>query len=181
MSDFYRSCAEGIALSLNCSSCSIKDYKRLSLMLVTPAEPGTFIAQLIERTWEANTAPTILLVDDDPNILRPLRLLLERDGYRVLTALNGESALSTVAIENPGLIVTDWMMSPLDGVGLCGRLRDDTATADIPVVMLSAALPPHPTEQLWDVFLLKPTPIARLMEVIRTLLKGRRPDTSGHG
>lgn len=84
---------------------------------------------------------TILLVDDDPNILRPLRLLLEREGYRVLTASDGQAALAAAAVESPNLIVTDWMMPRLDGVGLCRQLRDDAATADIPVVMLSAASP----------------------------------------
>ncbi|WP_429364357.1 response regulator transcription factor [Paraburkholderia sp. GAS32] len=115
---------------------------------------------------------TILLVDDDPNILRPLRLLLEREGYSVLTAPDGQAALAAAVVESPNLIVTDWMMPRLDGVGLCRELRDDAATADIPVVMLSAASPPPPVEPLWDVLLPKPTPIARLTEVICTLLRG---------
>src|ERR1700709_644474 len=89
---------------------------------------------------------TILLVDDDPNILRPLRWLLEREGFRVLTALDGQAALAAAAIERPGLIVTDWMMPRIDGVELCRRLKADIAMAGIPVVMLSAALPPHPSE-----------------------------------
>ncbi|MFM0091749.1 response regulator [Paraburkholderia sediminicola] len=116
---------------------------------------------------------TILLVDDDPNILRPLRWLLEREGFRLLTALDGQAALATVAIERPGLIVTDWMMPRVDGVELCRQLKGDITTAAIPVVMLSAALPPHPSEQLWDVLLLKPAPIGRLIKVIHSLLDER--------
>jgi CheY-like chemotaxis protein len=114
--------------------------------------------------------PTVLLVDDDPNILRPLRLLVEREGYRVLTAGDGAAALAVAAIESPGLIVTDWMMPRVDGVELCRRLKNDIATADIPVVMLSAALPPEPAEPLWDVLLLKPAPIGRLINTIHSLL-----------
>ncbi|HEX7913967.1 MAG TPA: response regulator [Paraburkholderia sp.] len=113
---------------------------------------------------------TVLLVDDDPNILRPLRLLVEREGYRVLTAADGAAALAIASIENPGLIVTDWMMPRVDGVELCRRLRNDTATADIPVVMLSAALPPESDEPLWDVLMLKPAPIGRLLSAIHNLL-----------
>ena len=90
---------------------------------------------------------------------------------RVLTAPDGEAALAAVAVESPGLIVTDWMMPHVDGVELCQQLKRDTATADIPVVMLSAALPPHPKEQLWDLLLLKPAPIGRLIKEIRTLLE----------
>ncbi|MFL9888256.1 response regulator [Paraburkholderia agricolaris] len=119
---------------------------------------------------------TILLVDDDPNILRPLRWLLEREGFRLLTALDGQVALATVAIERPGLIVTDWMMPRVDGVELCRRLKGDIMTAAIPVVMLSAALPPHPSEQLWDVLLLKPAPVGRLIKVIHSLLDERLPE-----
>ncbi|WP_341317611.1 response regulator [Paraburkholderia sp. IMGN_8] len=123
---------------------------------------------------------TLLLVDDDPNILRPLRLLLEPEGYRVLKAPDGQAALAAIATERPTLIVTDWMMPRTDGVGLCRRLKDDAATADIPVVMLSAASPPYPTEPLWDVLLPKPTLIARLIREIRTLLKGRGSSASAH-
>ena len=88
----------------------------------------------------------------------------------MLTAQNGEAALAAAAIERPNLIVTDWMMPRIDGVELCRRLKDDAATAGIPVVMLSAALPPHPAERQWDEFLRKPTPMGRLMNVIRALL-----------
>ena len=123
---------------------------------------------------------TILLVDDDPNILRPLRLLLEREGYRVLTAPDGQAALAAAVVESPNLIVTDWMMPRMDGVGLCRRLKDDAATADIPVVMLSAASPPPPVEPLWNVLLPKPTPIGRLIKVICTLLKGRGSGAPTH-
>jgi DNA-binding response OmpR family regulator len=123
---------------------------------------------------------TILLVDDDPNLLRPLKLLLEREGFRVLTAPDGEAALDATAMERPDLIVTDWMMPRLDGVGMCRRLKDSTAMADIPVVILSAASPPQPREPLWDNRLMKPTPIDGLIKVIRTLLKGRGAGASAH-
>ena len=98
-------------------------------------------------------------------------MVLEAEGYRVLTATNGEAALVVAAATRPGLVVTDWMMPCVDGVRLCQRLKATRATSDIPVILLSAALPPPPTEQLWDVQLLKPVPIARLLKVIRTLLE----------
>ncbi|WP_434660751.1 response regulator [Paraburkholderia sp. A3BS-1L] len=117
---------------------------------------------------------TILLVDDDRKILEPLRILLEAEGYRVLTALNGAAAESITEVERPDLIVTDWMMPGVDGVGLCRWLKPDKATAAIPVVMLSAAQPPGSRERLWDVFLRKPTPIARLIAAVSTLLDTSR-------
>ncbi|WMY09086.1 response regulator [Paraburkholderia phenoliruptrix] len=117
---------------------------------------------------------TILLVDDDSKILRPLRIILEAEGYRVLTALNGKAAESVTEVDQPDLIVTDWMMPGVDGVALCRWLKRDRATAAIPVIMLSAAQPPRPCERLWDVLLRKPTPIARLIEVISSLLETHR-------
>jgi CheY-like chemotaxis protein len=140
---------------------------------------GTFIAPSSE--WlpsEVNGTSglaTVLIVDDDPNILRPLQLLVEEEGYRVVTALDGRAALAATAIESPGLVVTDWMMPHIDGVELCRRLKDDPATADIPVVMLSAAFPPTPKEPLWDVLLRKPAPIGHLIKAIHTLLDTPHP------
>jgi CheY-like chemotaxis protein len=152
---------------------------RASAML---ERPGTFIAASTGCPFNANGASglaTVLLVDDDPNILRPLQFLVEREGYRVVTAQDGRAALAAMAIESPGLIVTDWMMPHIDGVELCRRLKGNPATADIPVVMLSAALPPTPKEPLWDVLLRKPAPIAQLTKAIHTLLGRRRPDSPG--
>ncbi|MEM5446930.1 response regulator [Paraburkholderia guartelaensis] len=114
--------------------------------------------------------PRFILVDDDPNILPPLRILLEAEGYRVLTALNGLAAMPVTAAGRPDVIVTDWMMPAVDGVAFCRWLKADPATATIPVVMLSAALPPCPTGNLWDVLLMKHTPIGRLLHVIGRLL-----------
>ncbi|QCP51646.1 response regulator [Trinickia violacea] len=118
------------------------------------------------------------MVDDDARILAPLQVLLEAEGYRVLLALNGEAAVSVTDIEHPDLIVTDWMMPVLDGVAFCRRLKANRATARIPVVMLTAVVPPASAEVLWNALLRKPAPIARLIDVIRDLLalsRSRRP------
>lgn len=113
---------------------------------------------------------TILLVDDDASMLAPVRLVLEATGYRVLVALDGEMAASVTTAEHPDLIVTDWMMPVLDGVALCQRLKANKATARIPIVMLTAGMPPPQTEALWTTLLRKPAPMSRLVEVIRNLL-----------
>jgi DNA-binding response OmpR family regulator len=112
---------------------------------------------------------TILLVDDDSKLLDALQLVLEAEGYRVLTAEDGQAALVVAATTSPGLVVTDWMMPNVDGVALCRRLKANRETSAIPVILLSAALPPDPGERLWDVQLRKPVSIARLLEAIRSL------------
>jgi CheY-like chemotaxis protein len=122
-----------------------------------------------ERTHYPAVA-TILLVDDDTKFLRPLRLLLEAEGYRVLTATDGEVATAITVLQRPNLIVTDWMMPRVDGIAFCRRLKADPVTDGIPVVMLSAAEPPILGEPLWSTLLRKPVSIVRLLEVISCLL-----------
>jgi DNA-binding response OmpR family regulator len=113
---------------------------------------------------------TILLVDDEPAILGAFQLLLEGEGYRVVTALNGETALAVAAAERPNLIITDWMMPRIDGVELCRRLRKDAQFAAVPIVMVSAASPPAQPGTLWNAFLHKPPEINRLVKLIRAFL-----------
>ncbi|AXF05717.1 response regulator (plasmid) [Paraburkholderia hospita] len=122
-----------------------------------------------ERTHYPAVA-TILLVDDDTKFLRPLQILLEAEGYWVLTASDGEVATAITVMQRPNLIVTDWMMPRVDGITFCRRLKADPVTDGIPVVMLSAAEPANPTDRLWDVLLRKPVSIDRLLEVISSLL-----------
>lgn len=78
----------------------------------------------------------ILLVDDEPSIIELARMYLEREGYRILTAADGESALDVSAKEKPALIVLDVMLSGADGFDVCRRLR--SAGNDVPIVMLTA-------------------------------------------
>ncbi|MCB0790938.1 MAG: response regulator transcription factor [Flavobacteriales bacterium] len=70
-----------------------------------------------------NTAPKVLLVDDEADILELLRYNLEREGYRVSTAQNGRDALKVAKSERPDLIVLDIMMPGMDGVEVCNQLR----------------------------------------------------------
>jgi DNA-binding NtrC family response regulator len=86
------------------------------------------------------TAPiaTVLVVDDDAASLSALFECLRRAGYRVLVAQDGHSALERAASGKPALILLDVMMPDLDGFETCRRLKADAATADIPVLFLTA-------------------------------------------
>lgn len=81
--------------------------------------------------------PTILVVDDEKDILELLKYNLEKDGYRVLTAQNGKEALK-LARQNPELVVLDIMMPELDGWEVCKAIRKDPATSKIPIIILTA-------------------------------------------
>jgi DNA-binding response OmpR family regulator len=79
--------------------------------------------------------PTILVVDDEPNIIELAKLYLEREGYRVAGASNGSDALSKLDAMGPALIVLDLMLPDVDGFELCREIRKKS---DIPVLMLTA-------------------------------------------
>lgn len=80
----------------------------------------------------------ILVVDDEKNILELVRFNLEREGYQVLTSLDGKSALELASTEIPDLILLDIMLPGMDGLEVCRELRQNPVTRDIPIVMLSA-------------------------------------------
>ncbi len=80
----------------------------------------------------------ILLVDDEVHILRASEFKFQRLGYEVLCAADGEEAWELIAHARPDLIVTDCQMPRLDGLGLAARLQENPATADIPILMLTA-------------------------------------------
>ncbi len=80
----------------------------------------------------------ILVVDDELHIRRILQFQLEKAGYEVVTAENGEAALLLVRRESPDLIILDLMMPRLDGFEVCRRLRQNFQTSQIPIIMLTA-------------------------------------------
>ena len=80
----------------------------------------------------------VLIVEDEPDIRDLLAFHLERDGYLIATAATGPEALHQAARERPDLIVLDLMLPGFDGREVCRRVRQDPATASVPVIMLTA-------------------------------------------
>lgn len=79
--------------------------------------------------------PTILIVDDDRKTVELIRLYLEKDGYRLLTAYDGRMALEFARRRQPGLIILDLMLPRIDGLDVCRILR---AESKVPIIMLTA-------------------------------------------
>jgi len=79
--------------------------------------------------------PTILVVDDEPNIMELAKLYLEQEGYRVEGAGNGSEALSKLDAVNPALVVLDLMLPDIDGFEVCRQIRKKS---DVPILMLTA-------------------------------------------
>lgn len=82
--------------------------------------------------------PLILAVDDEESILELIKFNLEREGFRVETAMDGQEALDKVTAKQPDLVVLDWMLPGIDGLEVCRRIRRNPQMVDLPVIMLTA-------------------------------------------
>jgi len=80
----------------------------------------------------------VLVVDDDPVIVRLLRVNFEMEGYQVSTAADGIEGLAAVRSNRPDIVVSDVMMPRLDGMGFAAAMKADPALAAIPIILLSA-------------------------------------------
>ena len=87
-------------------------------------------------------AHTVLVVDDTAANRYLYGTLLERNGYQTSFASDGYEAIEAVAQEKPSLILLDYMMPRLDGLGVLRRLRDDEETRELPIVVLTASAEP---------------------------------------
>ncbi|HEX8322666.1 MAG TPA: response regulator transcription factor [Tepidisphaeraceae bacterium] len=91
-----------------------------------------------KRTPTAKLGKTVLIADDEQDLVELIGFNLQRNGYDVLSATDGTTALKLAQQHTPDLIVLDVMMPGLDGTEVCRRLKGDPKTAKIPVVMLTA-------------------------------------------
>jgi CheY-like chemotaxis protein len=116
----------------------------------------------------------ILIADDEIYMLRLLEMTFKKGGYTVVSCRDGRGALATAAAALPQLIVLDVMMPGLDGLGALRQLKENPATRDIPVVVLSAkghALTRVEAEAAGAVlFLAKPFSPNQLLGAVRKIL-----------
>jgi two-component system response regulator MprA len=124
---------------------------------------------------------TVLIVDDDPKLLKMLQRTLVYEGFHVLSATNGNEALAEVQAHRPDVVVLDWLMPGLDGIGVLEHLR---AAGDKTLVLMLTARDAveHRVEGLEsgaDDYLVKPFAPAELLARIHALL--RRPAVAIRG
>ena len=80
----------------------------------------------------------ILIADDEPNQIELMKFNLEKNGFLVKTAYNGEKALDMIYEKKPNVLIADWMMPKMSGIELCKILRSNKDTKLLPIIMLSA-------------------------------------------
>ena len=116
----------------------------------------------------------ILIVDDDPVIVRLLQINFRLEGYDVDTASHGEEALERVRSQRPDVVILDVMMPGLDGWEVCRQLKANPAVRHIPVIFLSARAQDEDRQRGYalgvDEYVTKPFDPGHLVEIVRAAL-----------
>jgi len=126
--------------------------------------------------------PLVLIVEDETALVTLLRYNLEREGFRVSEARDGEEALVLCQEERPDIILLDWMLPHLSGLEVCRRLRRAPATRDVPIVILTARGEEQDKirglDSGADDYVTKPFSPAELISRLRAVLRRSRPALS---
>jgi two-component system phosphate regulon response regulator PhoB len=123
--------------------------------------------------------PNILVVEDEDSLATLLQYNLQKEGYAVTMAGDGEEALLLVDEKLPDLIVLDWMLPKLSGIEVCRRLRQRNETRNVPIIMLTAR--GEETDRIRgldtgaDDYVVKPFSMTELAARIRAVLRRLRP------
>src|SRR5262249_1878018 len=91
------------------------------------------------RSWTSSEMAKILVVDDEPDIVRVVVRIMEARGHQVRTAKDGLEALEQVAAEVPDVVILDLNLPRMDGYEVCRRIKTDQTARNIPIVMMTAA------------------------------------------
>jgi two-component system KDP operon response regulator KdpE len=119
----------------------------------------------------------VLVIDDDPSLLRALRLGLQAGGHDVVTAANGEQGISQTALTSPDVVVLDLGLPDIDGQAVCRRIRQ---WSEVPIIILSASGAEDrkvaALDEGADDYVTKPFGMAELEARIRSALRHRHPE-----
>ena len=80
----------------------------------------------------------MLIVEDEEALLDLLKFNFNKEGYKIDTAMDGETALEKILYKPPDIIILDWMLPKLSGIELCRRIRKNKEHKNIPIIMLTA-------------------------------------------
>ncbi|MBC8007354.1 MAG: phosphate regulon transcriptional regulator PhoB [Prolixibacteraceae bacterium] len=124
--------------------------------------------------------PTILVVEDEPAIQDLIQINLEMSGYRVLTHDSAENAMKHIQHELPDLALLDWMLPGMSGIELARRLRGDSRTRTLPIILLTAKGEEEDKlkglETGADDYITKPFSVKELEARIKAVLRRRAPE-----
>lgn len=125
------------------------------------------------------TAPVALIVEDDESLRTLLHYNLEKEGYRVVVAGDGEEALARIALQTPDFVLLDWILPKLSGLEVCRHMRGRAETARVPVIMLSARTEDTDAVRGLEIgaddYVTKPVSMIELIARIRAILRRAAP------
>ena len=127
---------------------------------------------------------TILIIEDEPDIAESLRYNFEREKYKTLIAESGEKGLRIALESIPSLIILDLMLPGMNGIELCRRLRRESETKKIPIIMLTAKATENDKivglETGADDYIVKPFSIKEVLARVRAVLRRTENETQGN-
>jgi CheY-like chemotaxis protein/phosphoribosyl 1,2-cyclic phosphodiesterase len=139
------------------------------------------------RPRPAPASATILVVEDEPNIVLLLTRILEPEGFRVVSAKDGDTALDLARARRPDLILLDWKIPGRDGLSVCRALRaeEDPGLRDVPIVLMTARTRPEDTQEGFAAgatdYVAKPFAPAQIRTRVHTWLLRRGGTPTGGG
>jgi two-component system phosphate regulon response regulator PhoB len=126
-------------------------------------------------SYSSLAKPTVLIVEDEAPLLTLLRYNLEKQGFRVDEAADGQEALLRVAEARPDVMLLDWMLPALSGIEVCRQLRRRADTRDLPIIMVTARTEDQDAVRALDIgaddYIAKPFAIEHVIARIRALLR----------
>jgi two-component system phosphate regulon response regulator PhoB len=128
---------------------------------------------------EERIVSRILIADDDPDIREMCEMVLSHEGFQVLVAQNAPECLALAHQQTPDLILLDWMMPGVDGMEALQLLKGSAATAEIPVIMVTAFGGPMEitlaTHYGAEAYVTKPFEAVELVSLVRRFIEGASP------
>jgi len=128
------------------------------------------------------TKPTVLIVEDEAPLVTMLRYNLEKEGFQVSEASDGEEALVQIAERKPDIVLLDWMLPLVSGIEVCRRLRRSPETRALPVVMLTARGEEgdrvRGLDSGADDYVVKPFSLSELVARLRAVIRRAQPSSA---
>ncbi len=123
--------------------------------------------------------PTVMIVEDEASLVTMLRYNLEKEGYDVTEANDGEEAITVADESKPDAVILDWMLPRMSGIEVCRQLRRKTETRNVPIIILTARS--EETDKVRglnvgaDDYMTKPFSMPELVARVRALLRRSKP------